>query len=168
MLFNYNMYNTIPKKFVIDDSKTSNDFKQITFNGYKKIEVLSELQKNILSGNIEKAVLWTTELHCAGHIKILYDKLINIYIVEINKANISIIGVIVKDFRLLDKRISNNINILTLRNDQTVRNHLVNLVCLLVLSPKYKLPKLPKIVSEDFNMKNNKSRIISKDLKYIQ
>ncbi len=51
------MYNSIPKQYLIVDSRTAKDFKVKTFNGYKKSQVFTEMQKNILSGNIEKSVL---------------------------------------------------------------------------------------------------------------
>ena len=50
------MYNDIPSSYIITDLKAT--YTKNTFNGYKKTEVFTELKKNILSGNIEKSVLW--------------------------------------------------------------------------------------------------------------
>lgn len=166
------MYNLIPKEFLINDTRTHKDFEKKTFNGYKKNEVFNELQKNILSGNIEKSILWSTELNCSGYTTLILDKLFYLYIKEINKANLSIINLFIKDIKLFEKKKNskdkNPQNFGDLRNDQYIRNHISNLVCILTFSSKYKLPKSPNITSYDFNMKNNKSKIISKDLNAIQ
>ena len=162
------MYNCLPKEYSIEDSRKIKDFKSKTFNGYKKNEVFSELQKNILSGNIEKSVLWATELHCSGNIEQLIDKLFYLYIKEINKANLKILPIFIKEFKRLSITKEKYNDILDLRNDQYTRNHLHNLICLITFSSKYKLPKLPTISSEDFNMDNNKSKLLSKNLNDIQ
>ena len=162
------MYNNIPKQFEIHDKRISKDFDKKTFNGYKKTDIFKELLKNILSGNIEKSILWATELHCSGYTNIIYDKLFNIFTKEINKANLSIIDLFINDFLLLKKRTELYNQSIDLRNDQFVRNHITNLVCILTFSPKFKLEKLPVINPEDFNMKNNINRILSKDLNDVQ
>lgn len=162
------MYNNIPKQFEIHDKRISKDFDKKTFNGYKKTDIFKEMLKNILSGNIEKSILWTTELHCSGYTIIIYDKLFNIFTKEINKANLNIIDLFINDFLLLKKKIEFYNQSIDLRNDQFVRNHITNLVCILTFSPKSKLEKLPVINPEDFNMKNNKNRILSKNLNDVQ
>lgn len=163
------MYNQLPKQFLINDKRKYKDFKKVTFNGYKKTAVFSDFQKSILSGNIEKSILWSTELHCSGYIKNIYTRLFDIYIKEINKANLKLLPIFLKELNKLDK-ISEVFkdNILNVRNEQYIRNHITDLVCLLTFSPKYKLAKLPKMESSDFNMKNNKPRMISKNLNAIQ
>ena len=163
------MYNSLPKQFLINDKRPYKDFKKITFNGYKKTAIFSDFQKNILSGNIEKSILWGTELHCSGYIKNIYTRLFDIYIKETNKANLKLLPIFLKELNKLDNIL--NVfkdNILNVRNEQYIRNHINDLVCFLTFSPKYKLPKLPKILSEDFNMNNNKARMLSKNLNDIQ
>ena len=159
------MYDTIPKEFLITDLK-KNDFKKKTFNGYKKSELFSELEKNILSGNIEKSILWLTELHCSGYLENISNKLLSIYFKHINKANLNIITILVHFNTKIKNKIKNN-DQLSLRNDQFIRNNIHDLLCILTFSPKYKLPKLPNIKSEFFNMENNKNRLLSKNLDNI-
>ena len=98
------MYNLIPKEFLINDTRTHKDFEKKTFNGYKKNEVFNELQKNILSGNIEKSILWSTELNCSGYTTLILDKLFYLYLKEINKANLSIINLFIKILNYLKKK----------------------------------------------------------------
>ena len=162
------MYNSIPKQFEIYDNRKSKDFDKKTFNGYKKSDIFKELLKNILSGNIEKSILWVTELHCSGYTNIIYHKLFNLFTKEINKANLTIINLFINDFTLIKKKNEFYDNYIDLRNDQCIRNHITNIVCILTFSPKSKLEKLPNINSEDFNMVNNVKRIISKNLNDIQ
>ena len=50
------MYDIIPKEFLITDKRLPDEFKVKTFNGYKKTEIFNDLEKNILSGNIEKSL----------------------------------------------------------------------------------------------------------------
>jgi len=159
------MYDSIPKEFLIVDLK-KNDFKKKTFNGYKKSELFSELEKSILSGNIEKSILWLTELHCSGYLENISNKLLLIYFKHINKANLNIISILVHFNTKIINKIKNN-DQLSLRNDQFIRNNIHDLLCILTFSPKYKLPKLPNIKSEFFNMENNKNRLLSKNLDNI-
>lgn len=162
------MYNSIPREFLIINYYQKKKFIKETFNGYKKNEVFNEIYKNILSGNIEKSILWSTELHCSGYIDIFYEKLLNLFITDINKANLNIIDIFINDLTILEKKkkIYNNIN--EFSNDQFIRNHISNIVSILAFSPKYKLDKLPVIKTYDLNMNNNKNRIISKNLNEIQ
>lgn len=160
------MYDFIPKQFLILDSKKKTDFKVKTFNGYKKSEIMSELEKTILSGNIEKATLWLTELHCSGYLSQIINRLLNIYFKHINRANLKLIPIIFNTYINIKTKIEKN-DELSLRNDQFVRNHIHNLLCFYTFSSKYKIPKLPNIKPESFNMLNNKHILIAKNLDKI-
>lgn len=161
------MFNKIPKQFFINDTRTLKDFSKKTYNGYQKSKIFTELKKNIITGNLEKAGFWATELHCSGYLFQLYNSLFTMYMKNINKSNLSILQIFIDDFKDLHLKKKNFKDLLFLRNDQIYRNHLHNIVAHLTLSPKYKLPVLPKIEQEDFVMTNNKSRILSKNLNDI-
>ena len=92
------MNNSVPERFQIQDSRGKKDFKIKTFNGYKKTEIFNAMQKSILSGNIEKSILWATELHCSGYASKIFERLFEIYIKEINKANIGLLHVFFSNF----------------------------------------------------------------------
>lgn len=157
------MYNNIPSKYIITDLKNTT-YKKTTFNGYKKTDVFNELTKNILSGNIEKSILWACELHCSHYTQTLYNKLVSIYIKHVNRANLKILPILFSNLKWL----KNQHKTTDFRNNQYMRNNINDMVCLLTFSNKYKLPTFPKIVSEDFNMKNNKMKMISQNLDYIK
>ena len=163
------MYNKLPNGFRIDDKRTPKNFKKQTFNGYKKTEVFSDFQKSILCGNIEKSILWATELHCSGYLAKIFQTCFDLFIKEINVSNLHLILIFLREFVILDKKLEKyKDNMMESRNDQYLRNHLHNLVCLLTFSHKCKLAKLPKIQSDDFNMKNNKKRMLTENLTDIQ
>lgn len=162
------MFNNIPKQFSINDERDIKSFSKQTYNGYKKTTVINELKKNIISGNLEKSGFWAAELHCSGYIYNLYNTLFTIYIKDVNKSNLNILKIFNKELKDLYIKKKNFKDLLFLRNDQYYRNHLHNIVAYLTLSPKYKLPTLPKINQEDFVMKNNKSKIISNNLTDIK
>ena len=67
---------------LILDMRKKTEFKSKTLNGYKKSEIFNDLEKNILSGNIEKAILWLTELHCSGYLNQILNRL-TIFILNI-------------------------------------------------------------------------------------
>jgi len=161
------MYNKLPKQYFIEDNRTKRDFKTKTFNGYKKTSVFNDMRQNILSGNIEKALFWGAELHCSGYIEEIYKKLFDIYIREINKSNIHLLKNFIKEFNTLTLLKGTYKNVLDLRNNQYIRNHIHDLICLIIFSEKNKLLKLPILKSPDFNMNNNINKIITKNLNNI-
>ena len=61
--------------------------RQITYNGYKKSQILSMLQKELMKGNINKSCTLAAELHISGFIIPLLNKLITFASKEINCAN---------------------------------------------------------------------------------
>lgn len=161
------MSQQLSKQYTICDHRPIKEFKDNTFNGYKKAQIFSELQKNILAGNIEKALLWSTELHCSCYVKQLYNKLFTIYIKHVNKNNICMLEQILYEFRNLNTLLEST-NVLDLRNNQYLRNHINNMVILLIHSPKYRLPTLPKIPAVDYDMRNIKHLIMHKNLNIIK
>ena len=148
-------------QFQIRDKRSTQYFKKTTFCGYKKSKVIDALKKNILLGNIEKANLWTTELHISGYTRQLFDIILDIYLKEINTINIQLLPIIYYDYI----KIQNNKtkDLLYLRNNQYSRNHIHNIIAYLTFSPKNKLHKLPKIKPEDFNIQVMKKHMIASD-----
>ena len=59
--------NSVSDNSIINDIRTSSDFKSITFSGYKKTDVKNQLIENILKGKIEPACHWCAELLCSGN-----------------------------------------------------------------------------------------------------
>jgi len=154
------------RQFKILDKRTVDYFKKTTFCGYKKNKVVAALKKNILLGNIEKASLWATELHISGYTRQLLDIILDIYLKDINTANMQLLPIIYYDYlKILNIKTK---DLLYLRNNQYSRNHIHNLIAYVTFSPKSKLHKLPKIKPDDFNIQVMKKHMIASDRNTIQ
>lgn len=152
------MYNDIPKQYKIEKKK--ND-KNITYNNYKKTEVLKDLEKNFFSKTIEKSIFWGAELIITGLIDVLYERILNFYISEINTSNIKLLEKIYYEMKYYYSNKD-----LDLINNQYFRNHTADLICYITFSSKSKLPKLPVIKPDAFNMANHK--LLSKNLENVK
>ena len=157
------MYNIIPNRYIINQKNIN---KHITYNNYKKTEVIKEFEKSMFSGNIEKSILWSSELLASGFHKEIYKKLINFYITDINKSNINMIEILEKEMSYFYEICKEKDY--DYKNTQYFRNHIAKLTCLMTFSTKCKLPKLNKIDPVFFNMENNKKRLLTKDLQNIK
>ena len=60
----------------INDIRTIENFKNITFSGFQKSKVKQELIKNIINNKIEPSCYWSTELIASGHFLDLWDVLL--------------------------------------------------------------------------------------------
>lgn len=64
---------------MIQDDRTPKDFTKTTFSGYNKPDVVKAFEKNLVSGNAERACFWTAELVCSGKAAEVWERLICIY-----------------------------------------------------------------------------------------
>lgn len=122
----------------INDVRQEQDFKGITFSGFKKTDVQKEYVKSVLSGRIESALFWACELVCAGHLKDLWNLNIFIFTKNIHCGNPKLAV-------YLDRRLSSFIDIikngyegreLHSRNNSKLRRLFAEIVCVLSLSKK--------------------------------
>lgn len=158
------MYNDIPKSYKISTKKID---KSLTYNKYSKAEVLKDLEKNLFSKSIEKTIFWGCELIISEYIDILYERLFQFFIMDINISNIQLIDLFYEEFQHYDKYKSQKKNDLTdIMNNQFFRNHTASIICYLTFSSKSKLPTLPKIKPEELIIK--KSKLLSTNLDRIK
>ena len=71
----------------IDDIREIKDFKQISFSGFKKQDVVKELNYAFDNCLIESAIYWCGELVCSGNFKFLWENIISYMSVSINILN---------------------------------------------------------------------------------
>lgn len=137
----------------IHDSRR--DFSNLTFSGYKKNQVLQQLEKSIINSQIEQACHWSIELVVSGHYEILFEILTNIYCKAININNPKFPSFLLNQFKKYlniakdPVILSETIN---LRNNHVIRQIFAESVLYLSLSKKTHVYTLPKIKPEDLNI----------------
>lgn len=141
----------IPINYLINDTRSIKDFKDKTFSGYKKKDVLTIFQKNILADDIEQSCHWGCELLISGYVSEIWNIIFSIYLKFVNIFNPKVIEILFIRYTTYLK-ISRNKNNLELRNIQIIRNHITEIICILCKSKKGKQIKLSKIDSSKFKM----------------
>ena len=159
----------IPKEYQINDKRSIDFFKKISFSNYEKKEILIELKKNIIDYRLEAAIYWSTELLISGYINELLDLLIKIICLNINKSS-------PKLPILLNERLTKIDNILAsynlkkdleYRNNQQLRNTVCELVSILTISNKNKTITFSKIKEVYFDINVLKNRLQAKNLELL-
>lgn len=151
--------------YKITDTRDLSSFKQKTFSGYKKNDVINAVLKSIETKKVENACNWCCECIVSGYTILLWEKLINFSskMIHINSPNIPFY--LLKKNRILFNQIErlgrSKENVLLLRNSQMVRNLLFDVVSTLTVAPKTKrYDKLPKLdEKEDFQFHNIQKRL---------
>jgi len=147
-------------KYKIIDTRLNEDFKQKTFSGFQKKDVIAALFKSIDQGKIENACHWCTECIISGYTLKIWDRLI-VYackIVHINnpKLPIYLYKKNMMLFNQLNRLECKNKDYLILRNSQMIRNLVCDLISTIITSEKKKkYDKLFKIKEGDFNIKSS-------------
>lgn len=141
---------------MINDCRDYNEFKKITFSGYKKSDVIHTLFKNIESKNMESACNWLIECIISGYIKEIWEKLCLYYSKSVHINNVSMIEYTYSKNIIMKKFMNNKTNneLLMLRNEQTIINIMITYILLLIsstLNIKYANIKIKK---EDFILNN--------------
>lgn len=154
------------EKYIINDVRDYTQFKDKSFSGFKKSQVINVVLKSIESKKIEQACHWTTECIISGYSNSLLDKLVifSSKIIHINNPNIPEyilrkVNIFRNQMALLDPK--NKDRFILLRNSQMIRNMFFDIVSTLALSLKTKrYDKYSKInIDEDFKYENMKKRI---------
>ena len=125
-------------------------FNNISFSGFQKSKVKSELLKCIDNSKIENSCYWSAELICAGHYIDLWNLLINYMCKYINLGNPKLPIYLEMRYNSF-KTIINSFNNreLLLRNNNNIRSLFCEIICILIYSnKKYKITEI-KIPHED-------------------
>ena len=156
------------EKYLIIDNRTIDSFKQKTFSGFKRNDVITTVLKAIEGKKIENACFWTTECILSGYSLNLWEKLIQFSskIIHINNPKLPTYllkknNILMNQMNRLDTKDKNNV--LLLRNSQMVRNLFFDVITTLSLSSKTKrYDKYPKLDEKnDFNFVNVQKRLFS-------
>ena len=145
------------KEYLIVDPRPLEAFKDKTFSGFKKREVINALLKGIETSKIENVCYWITECIISGYIFEIIEKLLisSSKLIHINSPNLPVY--LLKKYSTFLKSINHikkneKEKYIHLRNTQSIRHFLFDIAVTIASSPKNKrYDKYPKInEKEDF------------------
>ncbi len=136
---------------ILEFLKHQHKDKQKTYSGYKRSQVWSSFQKELLKKNIDQALNWYVELLVSAQSLQLFDKLIGFYMREINIANPNLPSYLLSEYILFTETINNlDCDHQIIANHQVIRNHLCEIISILCLSNKQKIIKTIKLKKTEF------------------
>jgi len=140
----------VPVNYSIIDKRNCKEFKQITYCGYKKVDVLKEFANSLLKNNLEIACNWMVELHISGKNNDIWNIIFITFVRNINIKNPNFCSwVWLKYERYIGilKRFNKGYEYES-RNNQEIRNLYADIITTLLYASKtdvfLTLPKIPK------------------------
>ena len=167
----YDSKSILPDSVEINDMRVQSEFKGISFSGYKKTEVRTQLVNSMLKGRIEPACNWCAELICAGHFADLWEIIINFMSKHIHIGN-------PKLAIYLEMRYNNFRNImiqliqqseLNARNHDEIRKLFSEIICILTLSikkPSFEIIAINR--KEEYDVTLLSEKIKAPSMEYVQ
>ena len=149
-------------EYLIIDPRPLECFKEKTFSGFKKKDIIKELLKTIENKQVESACFWITECIISGYTQEIFEKIINLSskIVHINNPNLpsfllNRLNCFLNSISGIDKN-----QLIHIRNTLSVRNCLFDVVVTIALSEKTKqFSKHPKLKDDDFYFNTIKKKL---------
>ena len=160
----------VPERYLINDSRPIKHFSEKCFSGYLKKDVLAIFQKSIINYKVEDTCNWLVELIISGQIDKIWDKIFAISTKLINVNCPSLPNYLYTKYSLFNnicKQDNYQKNILLLRNNQVIRNHLTEICVNLATMDKEKPINLSKISKNDLYFNNIKCKLQAKDTRFI-
>lgn len=164
--------------FLFKDTRTSKDFGDKTFSGYKKTDVVQEFKKALLQCEIEKAIHWSIELLSCGEVQKIYDNLHFIIFKKIGIENPKLPHCFYRRYSFLLKlraiydpskktKVNKSID-LQLRNNNSIRTHICELIVLCCESKKENTSNCVKIKKSEFSGDFIKTKVKATEYDYLR
>lgn len=137
---------------MIQDSRPYTEFKQKTFSGYKKRDVMNSLIRSIQSKQIEASCYWLLEAVLSGYVVETWENLLYYYSQTIHKNNSKLLAILFEKHKLM-KQFTDSLSkkeLLELRNNQVVLHLLITVIVLFIQTKLDCQFKEPKLKSQDF------------------
>ena len=152
-------------KYLIVDPRPLESFKDKTFSDFKKRDIYNALFKSIETGKVENACHWITECIVSGYTIEILDKLIifGSKIVHVNSPSLPLFlwnryHSFTNSYNHINKKQKKEL--IHLRNTQSVRNCMFDIVVTLSLCSKTKrYDKYPKLKEDEFFFTNIKKKL---------
>jgi len=155
----------------INDIRSMNDFKSISFSNYKKTEVKNQLIENMKNSKLEPASYWAAELICAGHFIDVWEIILHFFGKYIHLGNPKMVVYLERRFNIFRNIVSQGIvlNEYDLRNYNNIRKMFAELICILCLSQrKYSIEPVKINRIEEFDISFMTERLKASSDKYIK
>jgi hypothetical protein len=158
----------VSEKVQINDMRLYGDFKGMSFSGFKISDVKKQFLLNMYQGKIEQSCYWCAEMVCAGHYMDIWELMLLYLGKHIHIANPKLPIYVCKRFQVFKNIIVQGLcyDEIQLRNNDTVRKLLAEIVCILCSSPKknsLEVLKINKVEEFDMTMISTKLKAPSND-----
>ncbi len=122
----------------IRDSRSGEDYRNITFSGYRRTDARKELLLALINGKIESACYWSAEFICAGLFAELWELILLFVGKNIHLANVKIVFYLENRFQQFRQIIQqgNDDDDLSYRNSVKIRRMFAEIMAILASSPK--------------------------------
>ena len=157
--------------YEINDVRTLNDFKSVSFSKFQKTKVKKELLNKLAENKVEPACYWSAELICSGHLIELWETIIYYISKNVHIGNPLLPTYILRRMESFKDIISQGYigNELSLRNNITIRKLFAEVIATLCMSRKHHVFEAVKIRrKEDFNMTHISTRLKAPNISYSQ
>lgn len=122
----------------INDLRSPAMFRGISFSGFKKTEVKTQMIENMKKGKVEQACYWCAELIGAGHYSDIWELILHFFGKHIHLANPKIAIYLSMRHVIFKNIVAQGFysTPLQLRNNSQIRRLFAEIICNLTLSPK--------------------------------